>query len=123
MVGVFGDRVGLYVFSRVAVYRVNEEESGIRPEAELIDGGFSFLDMAAPEAYSVDVNRTGLAAHLGPGLLIRLTSHVNLDLGLTAGFNSWGEPDPRVEPDLVGWNSSKGFVVFGMWVGIVIGIG
>ena len=114
VVAVFADRFGLYVFSRVAVSRISEKESGTR------------LGETAPqeaEAYSIEGARTGLAAYVGPGLLVRLTSHVNLDLGLTAGFSSWGEPDPRVEPDFTGWNSSKSWYVLGGWVGLVIGIG
>ena len=121
MVAVFADRFGLYFFSRVAASRISEKESGIRPgEQELI--GCCPANPPA-EAYSIEgVTRTSLGAYVGPGLLIRLTSHVNVDLGVTAGVAYWGEPDPRVEPDFTDWNSGKRFGVLGGWVGLVIGI-
>ena len=115
---VFGDRFGLYVHSRVAMSRITENETGTRSGT----GG--------TEAYSVEgITRTGFAAYVGPGLLIRLTSHVNLDLGVSAGYVRWGEPDtglgpgqdlrtefiPDDGPDLEG--------AIGFWVGLVIGIG
>ncbi len=122
VVGVYADRVGLYVFTWVAVSRISETEAGTR-SVELEFVGIPLNVPTQPEAYSVDVTRTSLAAYVRPGLLIRLTSHVNLDLGLTPGFSSWGEPDPRVEPDFTGWNSTKSWYVLGGWVGLVIGIG
>ena len=89
---------------------------------ELPDIGASLVP-TQPEAYSVDVTRTGFGGYLGPGLLVRLTSRVNLDMGLTAGFGSLGKPKPRVEPGITVENSVKYWYALGTWVGIVIGIG
>ena len=108
---VFGNRFGLYVSGRVAVSRMTDAEVGTR-------GVFDPSSQSVtPEAYSAEVTRTGLATLIGPGLLIRLTSHVNLDLGITGGFAAWGEVDVEMQtihPD----NKT-----YGVWVGLVIGIG
>jgi len=117
----FADRFGLYVFARVAVSRISETETGTG-STELPDIGAFWLP-TQPEAYSVDVTRTGFAGYLGPGLLVRLSSRVNLDMGLTAGFGSLGKPEPRVEPGLTVENSVKYWYALGTWVGLVIGIG
>ena len=125
VLAVFSDRFGLYVFGRGAMSRISENESGTRPAGQVLTGCCDTFTPfpPSPEAYSLEVTRTSFAASGGPGLLIRLTSHVNLDLGVTAGFNSWGEADPRVEPDFTGWNPGSRRAVLGGWVGLVIGIG
>ena len=127
MVAVFSDRFGLYVFSRVGVSRMTEDESGIREETEACcEGGVR--PTGRQEAYSVEGSRVGFGAYAGPGLLVRLTSRANLDLGVTLGGVYWGEPNTGLTFEETartsGWlRGSKDFFVVGMWVGLVIGIG
>ena len=108
---VFADRFGLYVSSRVAVSRMTESEVGTRQGPPT----------GAPEAYSAEGTRTGFAAHLGLGLLIRLTPRVNVDLGGYWGVIQWGETDGALQT-----SSSPFFLyneTYGAWVGLVVGIG
>ena len=124
VVGVFADRVGLYVVTRMTLARMTENESGTRPETNQMG-----VPTGQEETYSVEGTRTSFAAYAGPGLLIRLTSHVNLDLGVTGGYAWWGgEPEGELGPDLVDLFigeslASKSFFTFGIWVGLAIGIG
>ena len=124
VVTVFADRFGLYVFGRMTLARITENESGTRPELVELPGG-GHTDTGQLEAYSVDETRTSLAAFAGPGLLIRLTSYVNLDLGVTGGFAYWGQPDTglRAGVDVQTISSgAQGNFVIGVWAGLVIGI-
>ena len=118
MVMVFADRFGLYVHSRVTVSRMTESDSGGTPGVDPLSG--------QQVVYSVEGTRNGIAAYAGPGLLLRLTSRTNLDLGVTLGGAYWGEPDTGLGPEQnpSGWlRGPKDFFVVGMWVGLVIGIG
>ena len=86
VVGVLGDRVSLYVLGRLASDRLSANESGFRS-----DGLGS-----SPVAYSVEGSLTSFAGYLGSGLLIRLTPHVNLDLGSVEGIPRWGHDRPPI---------------------------
>ena len=121
---VFMDRFGLYVSGRVAVFRMTERALGTRQEWDPV-GGFQMLGgLRAPEVYSVEGARTGFGAGLGLGLLVRLTSRVNLDLGATGGGAQWGGSDflPNLDASYGTPYSPEG-PTYGVWVGLVIGIG
>ena len=121
---VFMDRFGLYVSGRVAVFRMTEDALGTRQEFDPV-GGFQMSGgLRAPEVYSVEGARTGFGAGLGLGLLVRLTSRVNLDLGATGGRAQWGGSDflPNLDSSY-GTPFSPGALTYAVWVGLVIGIG
>ena len=120
---VFWDRVGLYFLSGVAVSRISLNQSGTREELEPGSSDVLSLGTGRLESFSFEATRTSLTAYGGPGLLIRLTSRVNLDLSGIWGFSLWGEPNPRVEPDYPQVNISGGGYTGGGRVGLVIGIG
>ena len=110
----FADRFGLYLHGRVAVSRVSENESGQLPVFDM------FGNPVALDPYTLEANSfIAPSAFLGPGLLMRLNSRVNLDLGFTGGYAWWGDrtrvPDVSSRP--------KFFFSMGGRVGIVIGIG
>ena len=110
----FADRFGLYLHGRVTVSRVSENESGQLPVFDI--GG----NPVALDPYTLEANSfVAPSAYLGPGLLMRLNSRANLDLGFTGGYAWWGDrtrvPDVSSRP--------KFFFSMGAWVGIVIGIG
>ena len=44
-------------------------------------------------------------------------------LGVTGGYGSSGQPNPKVTPDFDGWNVRKGWFHYGGWVGLALGIG
>jgi len=133
---VFMDRFGLYASGRVAVFRMTESALGTRHEWDPV-GGFQMMGgWRAPEVYSPEETRTGFGAYLGLGLLVRLTSRVNLDLGATGGGAKWGESafspyfDPNFDPNFDPGLDFQGFIfsqdtstTLGVWVGLVIGIG
>lgn len=120
VVAVFGDRMGLYFFGRMTLARISEDVSGTRDVV-----GDDFMFTGEQEAFSLEATVTGFEADLGPGLLIRLTSRVNVDLGFRVGFGTWGNPELMVEPqyDPHGFDTGQHFWVLGGWVGLVIGIG
>ncbi len=120
---VFWDRVGLYFLSGVAVSRISLIQSGTREELEPGSTDGLSLGTGRLESFSFEATRTGLTAYGGPGLLIRLTSRVNLDLGGILGLSLWGEPNPRVEPDYPRVNANGNGSTVGGRVGLVIGIG
>ena len=114
VVAVFADRFGLYLHGRVAVSRVSENESGQLPVFDM------FGNPVALDPYTLEANSfIAPSAFLGPGLLMRLNSRVNLDLGPTGGYAWWGE---RIREPNVSFRP-KFFLVMGDWVGLVIGIG
>jgi len=120
---VFWDRVGLYFLSGVAVSRISLNQSGTR---EVLEPGFSDVSQSGTgslESFSFEATRISLTAYGGPGLLIRLTSRVNLDLAGILGLSLWGEPNPRVEPDYPRVNANGNGSTVGGRVGLVIGIG
>ena len=132
VVAVFADRFGLYVFGRLTWGMMTDNESGTFPTALAPIGTLDVPTQAAP--YSLGVTRTTYMANVGPGLLICLTSHVNLDLGVSAGKAWWGD-DPDTDVSDLGFAASpfsnafllspfsSNFTTYGAWVGIVIGIG
>ena len=109
---VFADRLGLYVSGRVAVSRMTEKEFGTRQEVDVNNQPIGPL-----EAYSANGTRTGIAAFLSPGLLVRLTPRVNLDLGVSWGTAYWGDLQTELQ------TSAPVSRTYGAWVGLVIGIG
>ncbi len=119
---VFMDRFGLYVSGRVAVFRMTESALGTRQEWDPV-GGFQMMGGSrAPEVYSAEGTRTGFGAYLGLGLLVRLTSRVNLDLGATGGGAQWGGSDFELNFDQHEIFPPEQLTL-GVWVGLVIGIG
>ena len=120
---VFMDRFGLYASGRVAVLRMTESSLGTRQEWDPVGGFQNMGGWRAPEVYSTEGTRTGFGAYLGLGLLVRLTSRVNLDLGATGGGTKWGGSDFQTNFEYNETTFSDGKPTLGLWVGLVIGIG
>ena len=113
---VLADRFGLYVHARPAVSRISENESGtLRINDE-------FGTTIGLDPYSLEGTSMALSGYGGPGILVRLTSSMNLDLGGAVGYAWWKQRvqasdtrDSRTRPK---WFFSKG-----AWIGLVIGMG
>ncbi len=105
----FWNRFGLYIHARIGVTGISEKESGTSPVLDQMGAPTGIL-----EPFSVEGTSIAPEANFGPGLLIRLTRRVNLDMGGTVGYARWGE---RVQ-GRPGW-----YEFVGGRVGLVIGIG
>lgn len=101
-------RFGFYLHARLGVTRISENASGTRPVRDQMGELTGMLEPFSDEGTAIAPE-----ASFGPGILIALTSRVNLDLGGTVGYARWGE---RIQ-NRPGW-----YEFVGGRIGIVIGI-